>query len=515
MTDLSLQNVLGIRYRTSSDAERLTTELMGFLGLSTKANVARLAIGRSLSFGPVKNDAVDAGGKEIPANSLFSIDDVALWIGLVVTHAHSNNETIETLDDFRVAIRNHWHRGVHELMREWRACESNYNKFMEVLISRYAELPIDSDFTDPESSDESSRHIDPEALEDKSTQIENAIRSLGVNVSVVSVVHGPRVSRYKLLLNDISQLSKLRRSLDSLQVALSLESRPTLAHGDEPKTLGLEIPRSENTWQSVRFSSLKEWAALSTKSDMDLPVYLGSDAMGQPFFFDLASAPHLLVAGTTGSGKSVCLHALILSLLMTQKNDGLRLALIDPKQVEFAAYKNMKLLYGGEVVTEASKAEELLLQLVQEMESRYRIFEASGVSNISEAHTKGITVPYIVIFVEELTDLIMQNSNIESLIVRIAQKARAAGIHLVLATQRPDAKTISGLIRSNIPSRIAFRVQKETESKIILDDTGAENLLGKGDFIAKVKPGKPGERGHGVWISSTERDAFLKSIAKK
>lgn len=499
MTDLNLQNVLSIRYRTSADAEKLTMDLMGHLGLSTKANVARLAIGRSLSFGPILSESIDAGGKEIPANSFFSQDDAAVWVGLIITHAISNGETIQSLDDFRVAVRNHWHRGVHELIREWNECDRNYNRFMDVLISRYADLPLDADLDESESESGGQTSDNVRPADDMTSPIENAIRSLGINVNVIGVVHGPRISRYKIMLNEISQLTKLRRSLDSLQVALSLESKPTLTQGEEPKTLGLEIPRPENSWQGVKFSSLKEWSSSANiPGEMALPVYIGTDAMGKPFYFDLAGAPHLLVAGTTGSGKSVCLHALILSLLVSQNADNLHLALIDPKQVEFAAYKGLKCLYDGEVITEAPKAEELLIKLVQEMEARYRVFEASGVSNIAEARSKGIVTPYIVIFVEELTDLIMQNSNIENLIVRIAQKARAAGIHLVLATQRPDAKTISGLIRSNIPSRIAFRVQKETESKIILDDSGAEHLLGKGDFIAKVKPGKPGERGHGV-----------------
>lgn len=217
-------------------------------------------------------------------------------------------------------------------------------------------------------------------------------------------------------------------------------------------------------------------------------------------FFDLASAPHLLVAGTTGSGKSVCLHSLVLSLLLRHKPETLQLALIDPKQVEFAPYAKLpKFLHQRSITTEVTDARERLQVLVIEMDARYAQFQRLGVTNLAEARRKGFQAPFIVVFIEEMADLVLQDDDIEPLIVRLAQKARAAGIHLVLATQRPDSETFSGLIRSNIPARIALTVQKGTESTIILDERGAENLLGAGDMLIRL-PGESPLRAHGVYV---------------
>jgi S-DNA-T family DNA segregation ATPase FtsK/SpoIIIE len=193
----------------------------------------------------------------------------------------------------------------------------------------------------------------------------------------------------------------------------------------------------------------------------------------------------------------------------------LKLALIDPKQVEFSVYQHCDYLYGGEVSTDASSARERIFELVEEMDSRYQTFAAAGVSNIAEARRKGINLPYIAVFIEELADLVLQDRDIENQIVRLAQKARAAGIHLVLATQRPDAKTFSGLIRSNIPARIALTVQKGTESTIILDETGAENLLGAGDMLVKAKPGGQPERVHGVRATRSDIESVLRDRSSK
>jgi S-DNA-T family DNA segregation ATPase FtsK/SpoIIIE len=228
-------------------------------------------------------------------------------------------------------------------------------------------------------------------------------------------------------------------------------------------------------------------------------VYTGVSVTGVDISFDLAAAPHLLVGGTTGSGKSVCLHSLLLSLLLRHTPDTLQLALIDPKQVEFQPYAKLPNLYRGQLATEIPAAREMLNELTVEMDARYGIFNRIGVNNVLEARRKGHTMPFIVVCIEEMADLVMQDQNVEPLIARLAQKARAAGIHLVLATQRPDAKTFSGLIRSNIPSRIALTVQKGTESTIILDDTGAENLLGSGDMLIRFSGESP-KRAHGVFI---------------
>lgn len=288
--------------------------------------------------------------------------------------------------------------------------------------------------------------------------------------------------------------------MPQLGLAMNLgNSLPTLSNGDEARTVFIDLPRPKSTWKDIGVDRLREWAHKSSRDPSQLLVYAGVSVTGEDISFDLTAAPHLLVGGTTGSGKSVCLHSLLLSLLLRHQPDTLQLALIDPKQVEFAPYTKLPNLYRGEIATEVSAAREFLTDLVAEMEARYAVFNRIGVANIGEARRRGQSLPFIVTCIEEMTDLVMQDPNIEPLIARLAQKARAAGIHLVLATQRPDAETFTGLIRSNIPARIALTVQKGTESNIILDEKGAENLLGAGDMLIRL-PGESLRRAHGVFI---------------
>lgn len=511
MSSLSIQQIMNSRYRTSTEADRMTVTLMSGLGLSTKANVARLAMGRSLALGILKEEGIDAKGLEIPASVLFSQEDITAWVGLLVTHAKTHgSEPIDSMESFRNAVRRHWHRGAHLLMEDWQSA-GDFDKFLETLIVRRAELPdIASVSTDTEKG-----AIKSEKAQDVSGQLVKALADIGVSAEIKSFIHGPRVTRYKVYLPDINQLDKLRRGLERLSLALNLhDARPNLTHGDEAKTVSLDIPRPQDTWQAVEFSSLRQWISSTAAAVDELIVYPGVDVLGGPYSFDLAAAPHLLVGGTTGSGKSVCLHALILSLVLRFPPTMLKLALIDPKQVEFAVYKKSPYLYGDDVATDVSAARERFLELVAEMEARYQHFSSSGVSNISEARGKGMTLPYIVVFIEEFADLILQDKNIENFIVRLAQKARAAGIHLVLATQRPDSDTFSGLIRSNIPARIGLTVRTAAESKIILEDTGAQNLLGSGDMLVKAKPGGQADRVHGVRASRSDVERVMRERSK-
>ena len=272
----------------------------------------------------------------------------------------------------------------------------------------------------------------------------------------------------------------------------------------------LDIPRPKSTWASSNFGKLREWATAATQDPDRLIVYPGVDVMGKPFAFDLATAPHLLVGGAPGKGKSVCLHALVLSLIMAHTPATLQLALIDPKQVEFSVYEGADFLYGDNVAIGISAARQRIADLVAEMDQRYETFRDAGVTNIIEARRAGMNLPFIAVFIEELADLVLQDRNLEQQIVRLAQLARAAGIHLVLATQRPDSKTFSGLIRSNVPARIALTVQKSSESTIILDETGAENLLGEGDMLVKITGGQP-SRVHGVYVTRKDIEGFLGS----
>lgn len=514
MSELNIQQVLNSRFRTSAEADRITVALMGNLGLSTKANVARLAIGRSLALGTFSGDGLDAKGLEIPAASLFTPEDIGVWVGLIVTHARRHGlGPVDSMETFRAAVRQHWHRGANLLLQDWQGASGDFDKFLETLIVRRAELPDDAPNATTKKTE---AEVAVEKPTDISAALVKALAEIGVTAEVRGFTHGPRATQYKVFLTDVNQKPKLEKGIDRLSLVLNLQmAKPTLGPGDEAKTISLDVPRPESTWQSVPFARLRQWAATTPVVDDQLIVFPGVDVLGVPYSFDLASAPHLLVGGTTGSGKSVCLHSLILSLILRLPPARLQLALIDPKQVEFSVYEGSDYLYGDGVAVDISMARGRILELVAEMDSRYQRFMAAGVTNISEARKRGISLPYIAVFVEELADLVLQDRTIEDHIVRLAQKARAAGIHLVLATQRPDAKTFSGLIRSNIPARIALTVQRGTESTIILDETGAEDLLGKGDMLIKAKPGGGAVRAHGVVVRRTDVEAVLRERSEK
>lgn len=513
MSDLNLQNVLSSRYRTSQEADKYTLELQKNLGLSTKAQVARIATGRSLSMGPISKDSsIDSKGLDIPATSLFSTDDIGSWVGLLVTHSISvDNNSIENGEELRNSIRYHWHRGVMALWNDWKAEGDNYDKFIENLIIRRSEMPefaIQGKLDAP--SDEQASDVSAE--QDKSQPLIKALGELDIKVEVKESIVGPRVTRYRVLLTNLADSPKIKRSLPQLGLALNLGNAvPTVSNGDEPKTLFIDVPRAKATWKPVLIDRLKSWAHSTAQEVNDLFVYAGVTVTGEDVVFNIASQPHLLVGGTTGSGKSVCLHSLLLSLLIRHKPSSLKVALIDPKQVEFAPYSKIPHLYGGAVATETPRAKEYLTELVAEMEQRYSMFNKLGVVNIIEARQRGQALPYIVVFIEELADLVLQDDDIEPLLARLAQKARAAGIHLVLATQRPDSRTFSGLIRSNIPARIALTVQKGTESNIILDEKGAEDLLGSGDMLIRLS-GETLKRAHGVFVKVEHIVDILRSL---
>jgi len=516
MSDLDVQQVLSARYRTSQIADKHTDQLRQNLGLATKAQVARLALGRSLGMGAMGDVTIDAKGMDIPATSLFTADDIGAWIGMLVTHSLANEgRGLESMDALRGAIRLHWHRGAIALWDDWIASEENYDRFIETLVLRRSDMPEYAEKRigpDAPGSDSGKAVGVPE---DASGALTKALGELGIKVQVKDATHGPRISRYRVLLMNLSDSAKLNRNMPQLALALNLGSAlPTVANGDEAKTVFIDLPRARATWKAVGIDRLRTWAQSGSKSNKTLLVYAGVTVTGEDVVFDLASVPHLLVGGTTGSGKSVCLHSLILSLLMRHKPETLQLALIDPKQVEFSAYAKLPNLYGGLIATEISQARQFLQDLVDEMERRYAEFNRIGVVNIGEARLKKHTMPFIVVFIEELADLVLQDPGLEDLIARLAQKARAAGIHLVLATQRPDSDTFSGLIRSNIPGRIALAVQKGTESNIILDEKGAENLLGMGDMLIRL-PGEALVRAHGVFVRPENVAQIVASVIRK
>ena len=516
MSQLDIQQVLGARYVTSLEADKHTDQLRQNLGLDTKAQVARLAIGRSLAMGKLPDVKIDSSGMAIPATSLFSSENIGAWVGLLQTSENSSESPIfDTMDGLRNAIRAHRHRGAIALWEEWKSCGEDYEKFIEALIRR-SEMPdFAANAVDFKNIDRTSKQLaEVEQPPDLSNTLTKALDELGIKIQVRNSLVGPRLTRYRILLMNLGDLGKLNRSVLQLSLALNLGAEVvSVSNGDESKTIFIDVPRPRSTWTNVGIERLQTWINGCVTDVSQLALYAGVDVTGNDVTLDLATAPHLLMGGTTGSGKSVCLHSFILSLLMRHKPETLQLALIDPKQVEFAAYAKLKNLFRGQIATEISEAREMLAELVIEMDVRYSAFNKLGVTSIGEARKKGQIFPYIVVFIEELADLLMQDENIEPLIARLAQKARAAGIHLVLATQRPDAKTFSGLIRSNIPARVALTVRTGSESRIILDETGADNLLGSGDMLLRL-PGEPAKRAHGVFVQAENILSIVSGVSK-
>lgn len=454
--------------------------------------VLRLALARSLKLSTPPDEALDRRdsiGSEYAFEQLTGLDNKGqredftdLFRALLSVY---HNENLFGDDDrYSKYLQRHIRRGLREFATSWRESHDFHEYLYQELLS------------DLRMSVYSNR----EKPHDQS-DLGAALREIGVQAEIRQSREGARLTRYRLYLPDVNDRDRLNKGLEKLGFILGLGNQGVLSSStDESRTMNLDIPRPSEAWQRFSGADLRAWLQNRT-SEWCLPVYPGVDVMGDPFGFDLADAPHLLVGGTTGSGKSVTLHALLISLLHSCSPADLQICLIDPKRVEFNTYQGIPHLYAKQVVTNADDAAEILGNLVVEMETREEQLVQAGARDLDEARrSKRLNLPRIVVFVEEMADLVMQNDEIESSLVRLAQKARSAGIHLVLATQRPDAETFSGLLRSNIPSRIALTVQKASESRIILDDNGAELLLGRGDMLVRLI-GQSIKRVHGVHVT--------------
>lgn len=324
-------------------------------------------------------------------------------------------------------------------------------------------------------------------------KIKQVLASYKVKGDVFGVEYGARIDRFLFKPAEGVKISQICKVSDDLALNLGVDSVSVIRGRG---FVGLDIPK-ENP-KTVLFSQFS--FSLDNKK---LPVAIGESVGGKPFYFDLAAAPHLLVAGTTGSGKSVFLNCLINSLIKTHTPEQLKFVLIDVKRVEFLPYENISYLLKP-IITEPEEAESMLDFLVAEMESRYSTLSAAGYRNIADYNEKGGNMPYIVCVIDEFADLMsLKKSNIEIDVQRLAQKARACGIHLVIATQRPSVDVLTGVIKANIPTRLAFQVANKTDSRVIIDEGGAEKLTGKGDCLFYT-PGKQPERIAGAFISDSE-----------
>ena len=323
--------------------------------------------------------------------------------------------------------------------------------------------------------------------------LHQVFKDFGIEGKVVAINPGPAVTQYEMEVKSGTRLSKIS-SIHS-EIALALAAKDVRIQTPIPgkSTIGIEIPNKVTSMVTVR--EILELVP-KTKADSKLLVTLGRDIMGRPQYCEINKTPHLLVAGSTGSGKSVCINSIIVSILMRAKPDEVKLVLVDPKKVELSMYNGVPHLLAP-VVTDPKKANIALKKIVVEMENRYELFSRSGTKNIAGYNTyidkkneslpydeKIKHLPYIVVIIDELADLMLVAAKeVEDSIMRITQMARAAGIHLIVATQRPSTDVITGVVKANIPSRIAFAVSSSIDSRTILDATGAEKLLGKGDML--------------------------------
>lgn len=367
--------------------------------------------------------------------------------------------------------------------------------------------------------------IKPEVLQENAERIETKLAEFGIEVKVVSVTAGPIITRYEIEPAQGVKGSQIVNLSKDLARSLSLQSIRVVETIAGCNTMGIELPNDER--ENVLLSEIIA-TDIFRQSASKLTIALGKDIAGKPVVADLSKMPHLLVAGTTGSGKSVAVNAMIISMLYKATAQEVRFLMIDPKMLELSVYQDIPHLIAP-VVTDMKQASQGLNWCVAEMEKRYRLLAHTDVRNIAgfnqkiqaaKAQNKPIpnpfslnpdepepleTMPYIVVIIDELADLMMvEGKKVEQQIARLAQKARAAGIHLILATQRPSVDVITGLIKANIPTRISFQVSSRIDSRTILDQMGAEHLLGKGDMLFLPPGSGDPTRLHGAFLSDSE-----------
>ncbi|MED4700997.1 DNA translocase FtsK [Lysinibacillus capsici] len=354
-------------------------------------------------------------------------------------------------------------------------------------------------------------------------KLEQTLQSFGVKAKVTQVHLGPAVTKYEILPDIGVKVSKIVNLQDDLALALAAKDIRMEAPIPGKSAIGIEVPNSE-----VAIVTLREVLESKdgAKPEALLQVAFGRDITGQAVLAELNKMPHLLVAGSTGSGKSVCINGIVVSILMRTKPHEVKLMMIDPKMVELNVYNGIPHLLAP-VVTDARKASQALKKVVSEMERRYDLFSHTGTRNIEgyNAHVQKVNdqteekhpkLPYIVVIVDELADLMMvASSDVEDSITRLAQMARAAGIHLIIATQRPSVDVLTGVIKANIPSRIAFAVSSAIDSRTILDMGGAERLLGRGDMLFLPAGASKPKRVQGAFLSDQEVEAVVHFVIEQ
>ena len=528
------------------------TDLQGFAMIEETINNFMLSI---------KNVDVIQGGGVIGALftwgcvSLFDIKGtdivviVLLICGVVMFTGVSIMDAINKIKEKGKKVVNHNKEKNNK--KEIKEVEDKYEKDNKIIVSSYDELVQISDEKEDakeeikDGNKEASKEVEIENKEipinkgyklpplsllsnpPKSKSNENqtsakeniealiqVLRDFGIEGKIVGVNIGPSVTQYELEIQGAIKLSKILSLNKEIALALAAEDVRIQAPIPGKRTVGIEIPNKVISMVTVK-EILQN--VPDNMKDSKLLVTLGKNIMGKPIYAEINKTPHLLVAGATGSGKSVCINSFIVSILMRTKPEEVKLVLVDPKKVELSMYNGVPHLLAP-VVTDPKKANIALKKIVSEMERRYDLFEKSGTKNIAGYNTyidkynetaseveKQPNIPYIVVIIDELADLMLVAAKeVEDSIMRITQMARAAGIHLIVATQRPSTDVITGVVKANIPSRISFAVSSQIDSRTILDQGGAEKLLGKGDMLFSPMGSNTPMRVQGTYISEEE-----------
>ena len=509
------------RLRTSEDTERLIDRVVTGLAAehvkdrAYKWRVMRLALAISLRL-PVdpKASPKDLRPKSLKEGSEYRLQQVTgqgksggrdaaeaditdpLRAMLGLLHGLDLFGPEHRGDDFCYLLEFHIDRGLNTLKRRWDQDQDLYGALVHLLAPPNEELVKG-------------------LVQVEADRVVSGFLELGVVVQKRgNPVLGPRLTHLSLYVPDARDYDRILGGLNKLAFILGLpaDSLAVLRNdtqgmpGEGAKTLTLQLPRPRETWTSPGYAQLRQ-ALAQDSEERRLPIVLGVDTYGNTVLRDLTRAPHLLIGGSTGSGKSVALHGLLCGLLSLSPR-GVRLHLCDAKGTELVAYRGAPQLV-GEVASSAEQIYERIRHLVETMEQRFALLQGRY-RDIAEAQQAGQDLPYELLIVDELTDLLMQLPKAEDDLVRLAQKGRAAGIHLILATQRPDARTLTGNLRTNIPARIALAVQRGTESQIILDQKGAEALMPPGDMWISW-PGVGLQRAHAFDIRPDDVDHAVRT----
>lgn len=479
------------------------------LKITESAKVTEAPVQRSLPVEPVKEEEIEEE-EEL-------VDEVEV------------DEEEEEAEEFNDAVDTDEEDSAEET-EEFEEVESPFNK----------KSPVEDKFFESEElisciapKNQSNKISDPSDtyFTTIATAIEDKLKEFNINASVINVMKGPVVDTFELELGAGVKVAGVTNRTDDLSLALMGAPIRMVYPMKGKSTIGIEVPRNP---RDVIYLDEVLRSPLFNNSTYKLPIAMGKDAYGDPAVIDLAGTPHLLVAGTTGAGKSVFINTLLVSLIIKFSPKKLRLIMLDPKQLELALYQRLPHLIMP-VVTDPSVASAALLWAIDEMERRYSLLKDFGVKNIEgfnkkvatagtdltckitkyypDAEVEGFELPYIVIVVDEFADLMLSKSGkaIETSISRLAAKARASGIHIVLATQRPSTDIITGVIKANFPTRVSFRVFTNIDSRVILDGVGAEKLLGKGDML--FKQGIDILRMHSAFVNEEEIEALVDKLA--